>query len=74
MRSVALLLAWMPALLSAQIMLDQRFEDWEEVGLAGENMGNVHLQRTQATSNDAWMFWRVSLGEELALDETMEND
>ena len=63
----------MPALLSAQIMLDQRFEDWEEVGLAGENMGNVHLQRTQATSNDAWMFWRVSLGEELALDETIIN-
>lgn len=73
MRSVALLLASMPALLSAQIMLDQRFEDWEEVGLAGENMGNVHLQRTQATSNDAWMYWRVSLGEELALDETIIN-
>ena len=70
---VTFAMGMLPLLTFAQIALDQLFDDWSTVAVAEENPSNSHLQLVQMTSNVDWVFWRVSLGEEVALDETIIN-
>jgi len=69
---LALLGLWLASAAHAQtIVLDQAFSDWDAVPVAGANPANDHLKLVQAASNAGWAFFRVTLGEELALDESI---
>ena len=54
-----------------QIALDQEFGDWEAFPVEAQNLDNTHLQTAQVASDGTWVYWRIVLGEELALDETI---
>jgi hypothetical protein len=68
---IAACLAWASAAHGQHITLDQQFEDWNAVPVMGEAPDNIHLRVVQATGNADWAFWRVQLGEPLALDENI---
>merc|ERR1711965_567374 len=55
----------------AQITLDNDFADWASIPTAGTVSTNTHVLSGAATSNADWVFWKVTLGEDLALDETI---
>ena len=57
--------------LGAQIALDQVFDDWIEVPTAESNPSNVLLQSAQVAANGSWVYFRMELGEEIALDESI---
>ena len=53
----------------AQITLDNNFSDW--AGVPVVTAANTHVTASAATSNAEWVFWKVDLAVELALDETV---
>mgnify|MGYP003746172063 CR=1 FL=1 len=55
----------------AQIALDQLFDDWDAFPVVEQNLSNTHLHSAQVASNGTWAYFRMRLGEELALDETI---
>ena len=57
--------------LQAQIALDQQFDDWAAIPVVGLQESNAHARQAQVTSNSAWVFWRLGLEVEIALDETI---
>ena len=54
-----------------QITLDQEFADWGAFSVADENLSNTHLHSAQVAANADWVYFRMVLGAELALDETI---
>ena len=66
---VALTCAVIPGV--AQITLDNDFADWASIPTAGTVSTNTHVLSGAATSNADWVFWKLTLGEDLALDETI---
>lgn len=61
----------MTSSLEAQIALDQLFEDWGAFPVVEQNFSNTHLQSAQVAVNGTWAYFRMQLGAELALDETI---
>ena len=47
------------------------FEDWYSFPVVEQNFANTHLQSAQVAANGTWVYFRMELGEELALDETI---
>ena len=68
-------MVWMvlalPGWLNGQIALDQVFDDWANLPITASAQDHVHARSAQVTSNADWVFWRLELGEEIALDETI---
>ena len=55
----------------SQITLDNDFLDWAEIPHLGVMSDNTFVLSGSATSNVDWVFWKVDLSTELALDETI---
>jgi len=53
-----------------QITLDNDFSDWSNL-VATTNPSNTHVVGGAATSNAEWVFWKLDLEVELALDESI---
>ena len=68
-------MVWMvlalPGWLNGQIALDQVFDDWANLPITASDQDHVHARSAQVASNADWVFWRLELGEEIALDETI---
>ena len=62
---------WVLSPAFSQISLDQLFDDWSSIPVVDQNASNVHLQSAQVAANGTWAYWRMELGAELALDETI---
>ena len=55
--------------LDAQITLDNDFSEWTGVPVVSN--ATTHVIAGSATSNADWVFWKVDLAVEIALDETV---